>query len=71
MGLKAVSRGESHETYDDLLYVKQRFIHKEGLQQAIAAVTNATFALRQEHIWGRGPSPAPRIRAASVPGART
>jgi TnpA family transposase len=54
VGLKAVSRSESHATYDDLLYVKQRFIHKEGLEQAIAAVTNATFALRQEHIWGPG-----------------
>ena len=54
IGIKAVSRGESYETYDDLLYIRQRFIHKEALQNAVATVTNATFALRQSHIWGEG-----------------
>jgi len=52
IGIKAVSRGETHEKYEDLLYVKQRYIHKEALQNAVAAVSNATFALRQPHIWG-------------------
>jgi TnpA family transposase len=54
VGMKAVSRGESQEKYEDLLYVKQRLIHRESLQEAIAAVTNATFALRQVHLWGEG-----------------
>lgn len=54
VGIKAVSRGESHETYDNLLYMKNRFVHKEGLQQVVATVTNATFDLRQNHIWGDG-----------------
>lgn len=52
VGIKAVCRGENQDTYDDLLYVKQRFILKESLQNAVAKVTNATFTLRQPHIWG-------------------
>lgn len=54
IGIKAVSMGEHGESYENLLYVRQRFIQKESLENAVAQVTNATLAVRQPHIWGEG-----------------
>ncbi|MHC4610675.1 MAG: Tn3 family transposase, partial [Planctomycetota bacterium] len=54
VGLKGVSMGEHGEDYESLRYVRERFIQKESLQNAIARVTNATLAARQPHIWGEG-----------------
>jgi TnpA family transposase len=51
-GLKRVLSKESGVTYDELLYVKRRFIHAEPLRAAIAEVANAIFDVRQPHIWG-------------------
>ena len=51
-GLTRMSMGQYGENYDDLRYIRRRFIHKEGLRQAIAAVVDATLAIRQPHIWG-------------------
>jgi hypothetical protein len=53
-GLKRISGGDHGESYRDLLYVRRRFIQKEQLRRAIAAVANAIFRSRLAHIWGEG-----------------
>jgi len=53
-GLKRMLTGLEGTTYKELRYVRERFIRKEGLRQAIAKVVNATFAARQASIWGEG-----------------
>lgn len=53
-GLKRVLTGQEDTTYKELRYVRERFIRKDGLRQAIAKVVNATFAARQASIWGGG-----------------
>jgi TnpA family transposase len=51
-GLKRVSAGDHGEGYNDLLYVRSRFLHKEDLRNAIVEVANAIFRIRQTQIWG-------------------
>jgi TnpA family transposase len=52
IGLKRVGASEHDDTYRDLLYVRRRFISRENLRAAIAAVVNALFAARKGDIWG-------------------
>jgi len=58
MGIKRVSNmtkdTELGEQYGDLYYVYQRYLHKEALRQAIAALVNETFHIRPSHLWGEG-----------------
>lgn len=51
-GLTRIIAGDHGEKYDDLLYVKRRFVRKESLRQAIANLVNAILAIRLPHIWG-------------------
>ena len=53
-GLKRILSKEQGTTYDELLYIKRRFIPVEPLRAAIAEVANAICAIRQPHIWGEG-----------------
>ena len=53
-GIKRLSLGELGEKYQDLLYVRRKFIHKSQLRNAIAEIINATFSVRQPQIWGEG-----------------
>lgn len=53
-GLKRVSAGRLGVSYDELLYVRRRFVNKNSLRQAIAMVVNAIFAARLPEIWGEG-----------------
>jgi TnpA family transposase len=53
-GLKRVIAGASSLTYNDLLYIRRRYMHKDALREAIARVANATFAIRRPDIWGEG-----------------
>ena len=53
-GIKRLSLGELGEKYQDLLYVRRKFIHKSQLKNAIAEIINATFNIRLPHIWGEG-----------------
>jgi hypothetical protein len=53
-GLKRVLTDEHATTYAELRYVRERFIRKDALRDAIARVVNATFAVRQTTIWGHG-----------------
>jgi TnpA family transposase len=51
-GLKRISNSDHGENYDDLLYVRQRYILKDYLRAATSQVANAIFAARQPLIWG-------------------
>jgi TnpA family transposase len=53
-GLKRVCAGDHGEEYKDLQYVRRRFIDREQLRAANAAVANAIFATRLPAIWGEG-----------------
>lgn len=53
-GLKRIAGGNHGIGYEEMLYVRRRFITKEHLRQAIAHVANAIFRIRQSHIWGDG-----------------
>ena len=53
-GLKRMASGQEDVTYKDLLYVRRRFITRDGLREAIAAVVNATLHARHPAIWGEG-----------------
>lgn len=53
-GLKRINTGINGENYQDLLYVRRRYIHKEQLRSAIAEVINAIFEIRSPDIWGEG-----------------
>lgn len=53
-GIKRLSLGELGEKYQDLLYVRRKFIHKSQLRNAIAEIVNATFAAKLPQIWGEG-----------------
>ena len=53
-GLKRVVVGDPSLNYNDLLYSRRRYIHKDALREAIARVANATFAIRRPDIWGEG-----------------
>lgn len=51
-GLKRISNGDARETYQDLLYVRRRFLNKDNLRAAIAKVVNAIFHARKAEVWG-------------------
>ncbi|MCL2321000.1 MAG: Tn3 family transposase, partial [Oscillospiraceae bacterium] len=53
-GLKRISAGTHGESYQDLLYIKQKFINKDNLRIAISSVVNAIFKARNQDIWGEG-----------------
>lgn len=51
-GLTSVSMGHHGVSYDNLKYVRRRFISKDAIRQAIGHVINATLDIKQPHIWG-------------------
>jgi TnpA family transposase len=53
-GLKRMASGQQGVSYKDLLYVRRRFITRDGLREAIVAVVNATLRARHPAIWGEG-----------------
>ncbi len=53
-GLKRVSAGDHGEAYKDLQYLRRRYIDREQLRAANAAMANAIFATRLPQIWGEG-----------------
>src|SRR6266536_1363064 len=56
IGLKRMSAGDHGVSYNDLLYVRRRFLQRETLRQVIAQVVNAVFAARLPSIWGEAPT---------------
>lgn len=53
-GLKRINTGINGENYQDLLYVRRRYIQKDQLRSAITSVVNAIFEIRNPEIWGEG-----------------
>lgn len=53
-GLKRVSQGDHGQSHNELIYTRRRFINQEHLRTAIIDIANATFQVRQPHIWGEG-----------------
>ena len=51
-GLTSASMGNHGASYDNLKYVRRRFISKEAIRQAISRVVNATLDIKQTRIWG-------------------
>ncbi len=52
VGLKRVASQQPGVTFDELRYVKRRFVNKEALRAAVAEIVNGTFRIRQAAIWG-------------------
>jgi TnpA family transposase len=52
VGLKRVASQQPSVTFEELRYVKRRFVQKESLRAAIAEVVNGTFKIRTQSIWG-------------------
>jgi len=53
-GFKRVCTTTDGESYQDLLYIRRRYLHPDALRNAIAHVANAIFRIRSAHIWGEG-----------------
>ena len=53
-GLKRVANSDVGASYADLRYVRRRYLRKDTLCAAIAAVANATFRIRRPAVWGEG-----------------
>ena len=51
-GLKRMCSGGNPDGYDELRYIRERYVHKDGLRAAIARVCNAIFAARDPSVWG-------------------
>jgi TnpA family transposase len=52
MGLKRMATGNTDVTYDNLLYIKRKFIHPENLKAANVQVVNAILRERLAEVWG-------------------
>ncbi|CDH24239.1 transposase [Xenorhabdus bovienii str. kraussei Becker Underwood] len=52
VGLKRVTSQQPSVSYDELRYVKRRFIQKDALRNAISHIVNGTFHIRHPAIWG-------------------
>ena len=69
-GLTSVSMGDHGVSYDNLKYVRRRFINKDALRQAIRQVINATVEAKQPNIWGKQQPGAPLIPNSLGPGTK-
>jgi len=52
--LKRVSAGNHGESYQDLLYIRRKYINKDNLKNAISLVVNNILHARMQEIWGDG-----------------
>ncbi|EJQ92773.1 Tn3 family transposase (plasmid) [Bacillus mycoides] len=51
-GLKAVSAGSNTDSYRELRYIRNKFIHKDHLRKANAEVTNHIIYNQMKEVWG-------------------
>jgi TnpA family transposase len=51
-GLKRMSTGNIGVTYDELKYIRNRYLNKENLRDAIIKVVNKIIEVKKEDIWG-------------------
>ena len=52
VGLKRVASQQPNVSFEELRYVKRRFVQKEALRAAISEIVNGTFQIRHPAIWG-------------------
>lgn len=52
VGLKRIASQQPSVSFEELRYVKRRFIQKEALRSAIADIVNGTLRIRSQSIWG-------------------
>jgi hypothetical protein len=65
VGLKRVASQQPSVNFEELRYVKRRFVQKEALRAAIGEVVNGIFQIRNPAIWGSATTPArliPKVR---------
>lgn len=54
-GLKRIAKATNNpDSFDDLRYIKRKFINKDNLRNAIVSVANSIFNIRMNNIWGEG-----------------
>ena len=53
-GIRAVAAGEHGHTDDDIRYARRRYLSLEAARQIAIEIANATFAARQQTLWGAG-----------------
>ena len=54
-GIRAVAAGGGHgHTEDEIRYVRRRYLTRDTAQAVAIGIANATFAARQQTIWGEG-----------------
>ena len=54
IGIKRIANANTKYSYDQLLYVRKTYFSPEALRNAISAVVNKIFSLRNPLIWGEG-----------------
>jgi TnpA family transposase len=52
IGLKRLANQQPGVTFEELRYVKRRYVHKDALRAAIAEVVNGLLRIRQPALWG-------------------
>ncbi|MDD5494841.1 MAG: Tn3 family transposase, partial [Dehalococcoidia bacterium] len=52
VGLKRIASQQPSVSFEELRYVKRRFVQKDALRAAIAEVVNGIFSIRNPLIWG-------------------
>ena len=52
VGLKRIASQQPSVNFEELRYVKRRFVQKEALRAAITEVVNGTLRIRNPTIWG-------------------
>jgi len=52
VGLKRIASQQPSVSFEELRYVKRRFVQKDALRAAIAEVVNGIFRIRSPLIWG-------------------
>ncbi len=55
-GLRAVAVGDHGHTEDDLRYIRRRYLSAEIARTIAIQIANATFAARDQTVWGAGSS---------------
>ncbi|MGW5124567.1 Tn3 family transposase [Streptomyces sp. NPDC004069] len=53
-GISSVAAGEHGHSEEELRYTARRYLTAVGLKAAGVEIANATFAARQETVWGQG-----------------
>ena len=53
-GLTRMGSGGGEDRYDDLVYVKRKYVQRDQLRTAIARVCDAIFQVRNPEYWGEG-----------------